>query len=99
MRKYLLLSLSFVFAVTIVCAQDRIVTGKVSSAEDGSSLPGVNVVLKGTTNGTVTDLEGRYSLNIPSGGILVFSFIGLQVQEITVGEKTTIDVALALDVK
>src|SRR5687767_922366 len=101
MRKSLLLFLLFVvFAVTSVWAQERIVTGKVSAAEDGSPLPGVNVVLKGTTNGAVTDAEGRYTLNITSSGeYLVFSFIGLQSQEISIGDRTTIDVALSLDVR
>jgi TonB-linked SusC/RagA family outer membrane protein len=100
MRKFLLLCLPFVFAFTVVWAQDRTVSGKVSAADDGSALPGVNVVQKGTTNGTVTDNEGRYTLSVPStGGVLVFSFIGLQTQEITIGERTTIDVGLSLDVK
>jgi TonB-dependent starch-binding outer membrane protein SusC len=63
-------------------AQERKISGKVSSAEDGSPLPGVSVVLKGTANGTVTDAEGNYSLTAPStGGSLIFSFIGLQTSE------------------
>ena len=54
------------------------VTGRVTSAADGAPLPGVNVLLKGTTNGTVTNHNGEYFLKIPSaGGTLVFSFIGL----------------------
>jgi TonB-dependent starch-binding outer membrane protein SusC len=101
MRKFLLLCLPFVFfATTSVWAQERTVTGKVSSAEDGSALPGVNVVLKGTTNGAVTDADGHYTLNITSSGeYLVFSFIGLQSQEIFIGDRTTIDVELSLDVR
>jgi len=75
------------------------VSGKVSATEDGSALPGVNVVLKGTTNGTVTDADGNYRLTVPSsGGSLVFSFIGLQTQEALIGERGVIDIALALDV-
>jgi TonB-linked SusC/RagA family outer membrane protein len=99
MKKFLLLCFSFVFAFSIAWAQDRTVSGKVSSTEDGGALPGVNVVLKGTTNGTVTDSDGNYKLAVPSaGGTLVFSFIGLQTQEVAIGERSVIDAALALDV-
>src|SRR5690349_3858914 len=100
MKKFLL----FLFAIAIVVgtanAQSRMVSGKVSSAEDGGGLPGVNVVLKGTTNGTVTDADGNYRLNVPDGNaVLMFSFIGLQSQEVAVGERSTVDVALTLDVQ
>ena len=62
-------------------------------------MPGVNVVVKGTTNGTVTDADGKYSLAVPaSGGSLVFSFIGLKTSEVPVGEKSILDVQLSLDV-
>lgn len=73
-------------------------SGKVSAAEDGSALPGVNVVVKGTTNGTVTDSEGNYSLTVPSNPVLVISFIGRETQEVAVGERTVVDVQLTLDV-
>ncbi len=98
MKKFLLLCFSFVFVLS-AWAQDRVVSGKVTSSEDGSSLPGVNVVLKGTTNGTVTDADGNYRLTIPtSGGSLVFSFIGLTTQEIIIGDRSTVDLSLGLDV-
>ncbi|MBS1555205.1 MAG: SusC/RagA family TonB-linked outer membrane protein [Bacteroidetes bacterium] len=81
-------------------AQERTLTGRVTSADDGSSLPGVNVVVKGTTNGTVTDADGKYSMSVPaSGGVIVFSFIGLKSQEVEIGGQTTIDVSLGLDVQ
>ncbi len=80
-------------------AQDRTVTGKVTSADDNSTLPGVNVVLKGTSTGTTTDVNGNYSISVPSsGGVLVFSFIGLKSQEVEVGARTTIDVQMQSDV-
>ncbi len=80
-------------------AQERTVTGKVTSVDDGQSLPGVNVVLKGTSTGTVTDVDGNYSLRIPQdGGILVFSFIGLASQEIEVGARSIIDAQMAEDI-
>ncbi|GCC52235.1 SusC/RagA family TonB-linked outer membrane protein [Chryseotalea sanaruensis] len=85
--------------VATAYAQERTVSGKVTSAEDGSALPGVNVVVKGTTNGTVTDAEGNFKLSIPTtGAYLVFSFIGLQTAEVMVGERAVLDVSLALDV-
>jgi TonB-linked SusC/RagA family outer membrane protein len=98
MKKFLLF-FSFVFALTVAWAQERVVSGRVSSTEDGSALPGVNVVLKGTTNGTVTDSDGNYKLTVPAdAGSLVFTFIGLQSQEVAIGDRTVIDVQLALDI-
>ncbi len=99
MKKFLLMCFSFGFAIS-VWAQDRVVTGKVTSTEDGSALPGVNVVLKGTTNGTVTDANGSFRIEVPSAaGTLVFSFIGMETQEIAIGERTVIDATLVSDVK
>jgi TonB-linked SusC/RagA family outer membrane protein len=98
MKKVLLLCFLFVFGLT-AWAQERVVTGKVTATEDASALPGVNVVLKGTTNGTVTDSNGSFKLNVPSsGGSLVFSFIGLQTQEIAIGDRSIVDISLGLDV-
>lgn len=86
--------------VSEVWAQDRVVSGKITSSDDGSSLPGVNVVLKGTTVGTITDIDGNYKISVPaSGGTLVFSFIGLTTQEAEIGARSVIDVAMASDVK
>jgi len=86
------------FAASGAMAQDRTVSGRVTASEDGSPLPGVNVVLKGSTVGTATDSEGRYTLSIPaSGGALIFSFIGLQTQEIAIGDRSVVDISLALD--
>ena len=86
MKKFLLTCSALAF---VLCswAQERAVSGKVSATEDGSALPGVNVVVKGTTNGTVTDSDGNFSLNVSGANqTLVFSFIGLQTQEVAVGE-------------
>ena len=80
-------------------SQDRIVTGKVTASEDGSTLPGVNVLLKGTTTGTTTSADGTYSLSVPSsGGVLVFSFIGFQTIEESIGSRTVVDVVMSSDV-
>jgi len=79
-------------------AQERTVKGRITSSQDGSGLPGVNVVVKGTTNGTVTDVEGNYTIVAPASGTLVFSFIGLKSQEVVIGERTVIDVPMDQDV-
>lgn len=99
MRRKILLTIWMSIVVCATYAQERKVTGRVTSTDDGSALPGVNVVIKGTTNGTVTDSDGNYSLSVPpSGGSLIFSFIGLQTQEVAVGDRTSVDVSLLLDV-
>lgn len=91
---------SFVFVAASVLAQERMVSGKVTSADDGSSMPGVNVVLKGTTNGAVTDGDGNFKLSVPSsGGTLVFSFIGMQTQEQAIGDRSVVDIKMASDVE
>lgn len=95
--KNVVLCFSLVFALSFSYAQDRIITGKVTS-DDGSPMPGVNVVLKGTTNGAVTDVDGVYSVTVSqSGGALIFSFIGFVPQEISLDGSSTIDVILKTD--
>lgn len=73
------------------------ITGKVTSAPDGQTLPGVSVLVKGTTNGTTTDVDGKYSLSAPSSAKLVFSFIGYKTIEVDVANRSTIDLELAED--
>lgn len=80
-------------------SQQRTVSGKVTSAEDGSALPGVNVLVKGTTTGTVTTINGTYSIEIPAGATtLTFSFIGFKAQEVDVNGRTVVDVTLENDI-
>ena len=80
-------------------AQERTITGKVISLDDRLALPGVNVVLKGTTKGTVTDRQGKYSLKVPSsGGTLTFSFIGYVTREIRIGKFNIIHVQMETEV-
>ena len=98
-RNLLLIAMFFGLSAHLALAQERTVSGKVISAEDGSSIPGVNVVLKGTTNGTITDIDGNYKLTLTKqGGTLIFSFVGLLNQEINIGSRSVIDVQLASDV-
>ncbi len=81
---------------SVAVAQDRLVNGTVSD-ETGSGMPGVNVIVKGTPTGTVTDVEGKFSLNVPSNATLVVTFVGYKTTEVAVGDRTTIDVALEVD--
>ncbi len=100
MRKSILSSLLLLLFVSgIVVAQERTISGTVTSIEDGASIPGVNVLVKGTTTGTITDVDGRYRIQV--GGedaVLVFSYIGFESVEIEVGARSTIDVQMAADV-
>ncbi|MFN8349640.1 MAG: TonB-dependent receptor [Spirosomataceae bacterium] len=85
--------------LTRVYAQDTVIKGKLSD-ETGGALPGVNVTVKGTQRGAVSDGEGRYQLTgVPSTAVLVFSFIGYLKQEVPVNNRSTIDVTLLADVK
>lgn len=74
------------------------VTGKIID-ENGEGLPGVSVVVKGTTAGSITDLEGNYSISVNEGAVLVFSYIGYGTVEETVGSRSVIDSQLALDLQ
>ena len=82
-------------------SQDVVVTGVVTSSTDGQPLPGVNVVEKGTTNGTITDVEGRFSITVsdPNTAILVFSFIGYLSEEVAVGGQSAINMSLVEDIQ
>jgi len=91
--------LIFLFTILICSgafAQNRQITGKVTSSDDGSALPGVSVKVKGTAAGAVTDVNGIFRLSAPASGILVFSYIGYTTQEVVLGISNVIDVRLAL---
>jgi len=79
-------------------AQERKVTGKVTSSEDKAGVPGVNVIEKGKTNGTATDLDGNYSIMVSGDATLVFSAVGYSTKEVAVGSQSVVDVSLAADV-
>ena len=84
------------FSLGFTPQQSRTITGKVTSAEDGNGMPGVNVLVKGTKNGTVTDAKGSYSITMSAhGGTLVFSFVGFQPKEMKVGTSSVINVVLS----
>ncbi len=99
MKRILLLSFMSLTVAFAAMAQ-RTVSGKITSAEDGSGIPGVNVVLKGTTTGTTSDLDGNYRLSVPEGGgVLVYSFVGLEAKEVQIGARSVIDVPMTADVE
>ncbi|MTI20287.1 SusC/RagA family TonB-linked outer membrane protein, partial [Fulvivirga sp. RKSG066] len=96
--KYTLLCLTAVFLIGFqVSAQDMKVSGVVTDASSGEGIAGVNVVIKGTTSGTITDIEGNYSINASSGDILQFSFIGYLSEESEV-TSSTLNISLSEDV-
>ena len=80
-------------------AQQRLVTGKVTSTDDNSGIPGANVLEKGTSNGTVTDVNGTFRISVGDNATLVFSFVGLTTQEVAVGSQSAVNVSLAPDIK
>lgn len=80
--------------IPVLSAQDIQVSGRVTSAEDNETMVGVTVVLKGTSAGTTTDINGNYTINAPSDGVLVFTFIGMEPVEISISGRKVIDVAM-----
>src|SRR5690606_33022061 len=102
MRRILpLIPALILFLLPIVLqAQQRTISGTVTSQEDGSPLPGVNVLLQGTSLGSITDVNGRYSIAIPQqGGVLVFSFVGFITQAREIGQGDVLDVQLEVDAR
>ncbi len=88
----------FGFAISLTFAQEITVTGTVSSDAEGP-IPGVNIVIQGTTQGTVTDVDGNFSITVPGpDAVLVFTSIGYASQSVTVGNQTSINVTLTEDV-
>ena len=98
MKKIFMIFVLVFATAALALGQTVQVTGTVTSQEDGLSLPGVSVTVKGTTIGTLTDAGGRYSLSVPQGmNTLVFSFIGMKAQEVPIEGRTRIDIILVPD--
>ncbi len=98
MKRFTVLLAFLVFLISGLYAQNVQITGSVTSSEDGSPLPGVSVVVKGTTIGTVTDYKGEYVISAPQDATtLVFSFVGMSDKEVPIEGRTTIDVAMDPD--
>ncbi|MBX2842257.1 MAG: TonB-dependent receptor [Flammeovirgaceae bacterium] len=99
MKRFLLMNVALVLCIFSAYAQERTLTGTVTSGEDDNSpLPGVNVIIQGTKEGTITDIDGKYTIDITSKNpILVFSYIGFIVKEVPVDVQNIIDVVLEPD--
>ncbi len=94
----MLFALVVAFSLQGLLAQ-RVITGNITSEEDGLGLPGAAIIVKGTTIGSITDLDGNYTVTVPDEAeILSFSFVGLLTQEIPIGDQEVINVVLAPDV-
>ena len=96
MKKIALLLAFFAIGLQVLLAQTKEISGKVTSADDGGSIPGVSVSVKGTTLGTITDMDGMFKLKVPQDAkTLVFSFVGMATQEIALGSQTVVNVKMA----
>ena len=95
MKKIALLLAFFAIGLQVLMAQTKEISGRVTSADDGSLIPGVSVSVKGTTLGTITDMDGVFRLKVPQDAkTLVFSFVGMTTQEVAIGTQTNINVKL-----
>lgn len=99
MIRKLLLSVLLTICMTTLWAQQIQVSGRITAAEEREPLPGVSVIIEGTTSGTVTDLDGRYSIQAPANGTLLFSYIGFSSQTVAINNRSVVDVSLASDVR
>ncbi|MDW7690446.1 TonB-dependent receptor [Flammeovirgaceae bacterium SG7u.132] len=97
-RNFLLGNALLLLLTGALYAQDTKITGKVTSVGDPEGLPGVSIVEKGTTNGVITSIDGSFSITVPKGAVLIFSFLGFVAQEIEVGNQSVINPVLKEDV-
>jgi pseudouridine-5'-phosphate glycosidase len=97
MKKLVLSWVLMMAVVSTLFAQTRQVTGKVTSSEDGSGMSGVSVSAKGSSKGTSTAADGTYKIAVADGASLVFSFVGFNSQNVSVGSRSVIDVQLQAD--
>jgi len=89
-----LLTLFMAFVMQFSFAQEKIVTGTVTTESDGLPLPGASVIVKGTSKGAQTDFDGKYTIGVNSGDVLVISYVGMEPVEVTVGASNVYDVVL-----
>ncbi|WP_231962617.1 SusC/RagA family TonB-linked outer membrane protein [Aquirufa nivalisilvae] len=95
-RHFLFVAVMIAGCYSAAFAQSRLITGKVTSSQDGTELPGVNISLKGTTKGTTTNSSGAYSIEVSGQNpVLVFSFVGFDAQDIRIGSRSVVDVSLS----
>lgn len=95
MKKFVLLLALFAMGLSSLMAQTKVITGVVTSADDGGTMPGVSISVKGTSLGAITDMNGNYNLKVPvDAKTLVFTFVGMTTQEIAIDNRSVINVAL-----
>lgn len=95
MKKIALLLAFFAIGLNVLLAQTKEITGKVTSADDGGSMPGVSISVKGTSLGTITDMDGMFRLKVPADAkTLVFSFVGMAQLEVAIGTQLVYNVQL-----
>lgn len=97
MRKITIMLVCLLFAAQAAFAQKK-VTGTVTSAEDGSGIPGVTVLVKGTTLGTTTNVNGQYEIAAQPNASLVFSVVGMKTIEVAIGDRSVINIIMEIDV-
>ena len=103
MKKQVLSKLAVILGLLLVTSmiaksQEKTISGTITSSDEGGALPGVNIITTGTSEGTISDAEGKYSLSVPNDAAsLTFSYVGYNTQEITIGNSTIIDVILVSD--
>ena len=95
-KRLLILLFALAFSAT-AWVQTQTVTGTVTGSDDGLGIPRVNIMVKGTTQGVTTDLEGKYSIQVVANETLVFTFIGYTTQEVLVGNQSVINISLQPD--
>ena len=98
LSKVLLSGIMLLLSIQIF-AQDRMVSGKVTSSEDGLGVPGVSIAVKGTTRGTSTDADGNYKISVSGSAVLTITSVGYLSQDVSVGNRARIDVSLVTDTK
>jgi TonB-dependent SusC/RagA subfamily outer membrane receptor len=92
-----LLTLFMAFVMQFSFAQEKTVTGTVTTADDGLPLPGASVIVKGTSRGQQTDFDGKFAIQVNQGDVLVVSYVGMRSAEVKIGAANTYNVALELD--
>src|SRR5664279_3497124 len=100
MRKFtIVLAFLLIAGLQALLAQTRVITGVVTSSEDKSPIPGVTIVVKSTTIGTTTNIDGKYVLSVPAKyDVLTYSYVGMKTQDIKIGASMAMDVILEPDV-
>lgn len=94
-----MLLMTVVSSPDLLFAQERSVSGTIKEDATGSPIPGVNIIVKGTTSGTVSDIDGNYRINVPEDATLVFSAVGFVTEEIPVSNRSVIDVTMSQDIQ